>query len=132
MPLSVQELQELHAKLRALRSEVGGMLSERLHRNGLDAHDDAALPNRRQETDDDGAAEAETSMDITHVARDAEELAVVDAALARISAGEYGYCVDCGEDIAVRRLSANPAAARCTECQERNERAALVARRTHV
>jgi DnaK suppressor protein len=132
MPLTVNDLESLHSKLRSLRSDVGGAVLERLHRNGLDSHDDAALPNRRQDTDDDAAAEAETSMDIAHVARDAEELAVVDAALARIAAGDYGYCVDCGEDIARERLVANPAAARCTECQERSERAALVARRTRA
>jgi len=132
MTLSAQELDALNARLRALRNEVGAAVSERLHRHGLDEHEDAALPNRRLDTDDDAAAESATSLDIAHVARDAEELAVVDAALARIDNGEYGCCVDCGEDIAPERLSANPVAARCTECQERTERAALVARRTHA
>jgi len=132
MPLSAQELESLLARLRALRSEVGGSVSNRLHLHGLDQHDHAALPNRRADTDDDGAAEAETSMDIAYVARDAEELALLDAALGRVGSGDYGCCVDCGDDIARERLLANPAAARCTECQERNERAALVARRTRA
>lgn len=132
MTLSAHELEALHARLRALRSAVGGAVSDRLHRHGLDQHDDASLPNRRLDTDDDAAAESETRLDIAHVARDAEELAIVDAALARIAAGDYGCCLDCGEDIAPERLSANPAAARCTECQERTERAALVARRTRA
>jgi len=132
MPLTPQELETLHACLRALRVRVGGAVSDRLHRHGLELHEDAALPNRREDTDDDAAAESATTMDIAHVARDAEELAVVDAALARIAAGDYGECVDCGEDIARERLSANPSAARCTECQERSERAAMVARRTRA
>jgi RNA polymerase-binding protein DksA len=132
MPLSGQELEWLEERLRLMRSEVGGSVLDRLHRHGLDTHDDAALPNRRADTDDDAAAEAETSMDITQVTRDAEELALLDAALARVAGGEYGCCTDCGEDIARERLLANPAAARCTECQERSERAALVARRTRV
>ena len=132
MPLSDKELQALHARLRALRSQVGGSVSDRLHRHGFDEHDDAALPNRRADTDDDATAEAETSMDIAHVSRDAEELALLDAALERVASGDYGCCVDCGDDIARERLLANPAAARCTECQERSERAALVARRTRA
>lgn len=132
MPLSAHELETLRSRLRALRSQVGGAVSDRLHRHGLDQHDDAALPNRRADTDDDAAAEAETSMDIAYVARDAEELALLDAALERVATGEYGCCVDCGDDIARERLLANPAAARCTECQERSERAALVARRTRA
>lgn len=130
MSLSPNDLAALHARLRALRAAVGGSVTERLHRHGLDSHDDAALPNRRLDTDDEAAAETETSMDIVHVARDAEELALLDAALERVASGDYGCCVDCGEDIARERLAANPAAARCTECQERTERAALVARRT--
>jgi len=132
MGLSKPELEALRARLRSLRVQVGGSVSDRLHRHGFDEHDDAALPNRRADTDDDAAAEAETSLDIAHVARDAEELALLDAALERVASGEYGCCVDCGDDIARERLLANPAAARCTECQERNERAALVARRTRA
>jgi DnaK suppressor protein len=130
MPLTPSELHDLHVRLRALREQVGGAVSDRLHRHGLDSHEDAALPNRRLDTDDDAAAEAATSLDIVHVARDAEELELLDAALARVADGDYGACIDCGEDIARARLLANPAAARCTECQERSERAALVARRT--
>jgi DnaK suppressor protein len=126
MTLSAQELETLRARLRALRAQVGGSVSDRLHRHGLDQHEDAALPNRRLDTDDDAAAESATTMDIAHVARDAEELAIVDAALARVEAGDYG------DDIARGRLAANPAAARCTDCQERTERAALVARRTRA
>ena len=53
------------------------------------------------------------------------------AALERVAAGEYGVCVDCGEDIAQPRLAANPAADRCAECQERSEHTARVAKRTH-
>jgi DnaK suppressor protein len=132
MPQTAPELQEFHGRLRALRAAVGHAVSKQLHQHGLDSHDDAALPNRREDTDYDAAAETATSMDIAHVARDAEELALLDAALARVASGDYGACIDCGEDIARARLSANPAAARCTECQERCERAALVARRSRT
>ncbi len=40
----------------------------------------------------------------------------IAAALARIAAGEYGYCTDCGEPIAPARLSADPSIPRCAEC----------------
>jgi len=130
--LSAQELETLRVRLRALRDQIGGSVSDRLHRHGLDQHEDAALPNRRLDTDDEAAAESATTMDIAHVARNAEELAIVDAALARVEAGDYGCCLDCGDDIARDRLAANPAASRCTECQERSERAVLAARRTRA
>lgn len=38
------------------------------------------------------------------------------AALARMDAGEFGYCEDCGEDIALGRLNIDPAAMRCVSC----------------
>jgi len=131
MTLSPYELKALHAQLRALRSHVGGAVSDRLHRHGLEVHDVAALPNRRADTDDEASAELATSLDIAHVARNATTLAALDAALERVASGEYGVCIDCGEDISRARLAANPAADRCTECQERSEHAARVARRTH-
>lgn len=131
MTLTSTELETLHAQLRALRQHVGGAVSDRLHRHGLEQHEVAALPNRRADTDDEGSAELATTLDIAHVARNAATLAALDAALARVATGEYGACVDCGEDIAQPRLAANPAADRCTECQERSEHTARVARRTH-
>ncbi len=38
----------------------------------------------------------------------------VAAALARMDAGTYGFCEECGEKIEEDRLEANPAAATCT------------------
>jgi DnaK suppressor protein len=58
--------------------------------------------------------------------RDAGELAEVDAALARIETGRYGECIDCGIDIPPARLQAQPAAARCIECQRNHETASTV------
>ena len=41
--------------------------------------------------------------------RRATALARIDAALARVEAGEYGWCIQCGEPIAPRRLALGPA-----------------------
>ncbi len=51
------------------------------------------------------------------------EIALIDAALARVDAGGYGVCRDCGQGIDPRRLSALPFAVLCTECASRRERA---------
>lgn len=37
----------------------------------------------------------------------------VEAALERIESGLYGICEECGEEIPLKRLEANPAAATC-------------------
>jgi len=47
-----------------------------------------------------------------------DELHLMEEALVRIDAGEYGICLDCNEPIAERRLEHFPFAARCIVCQE--------------
>jgi DnaK suppressor protein len=44
-------------------------------------------------------------------------LTQIEAALSRLNTDEYGYCMDCGEDIAPDRLKANPTLMRCISCQ---------------
>jgi DnaK suppressor protein len=49
--------------------------------------------------------------------RSQAQLALVDAALARLDAGTYGACLRCGRPIAPARLEALPWAAHCITCQ---------------
>lgn len=49
------------------------------------------------------------------------EVVQIDAALARIEAGEYGTCRDCDQEIDPRRLAALPHAVLCTECAAHGE-----------
>jgi RNA polymerase-binding transcription factor len=49
-------------------------------------------------------------------------IAKIDAALARIEEGTYGYCEETGEPIGVKRLDARPVATLSLEAQERHER----------
>ena len=46
----------------------------------------------------------------------------IDAAIARIDEGTYGYCEETGEPISLRRLEARPIATMSIEAQERHER----------
>jgi RNA polymerase-binding transcription factor DksA len=55
-------------------------------------------------------------------AHNTSRLIAVEAALKRIRAGEYGYCLDTGAEIGLQRLIANPAAERTVEQQDRLER----------
>ncbi|MEJ2120476.1 MAG: TraR/DksA C4-type zinc finger protein [Alphaproteobacteria bacterium] len=40
----------------------------------------------------------------------------IKAALVRIAADEYGYCVECGEEIPAARLDIDPTTPRCVDC----------------
>jgi DnaK suppressor protein len=46
-----------------------------------------------------------------------QEMAEIQAALARIDAGTYGICDTCGAVISLARLAALPMARRCVRCQ---------------
>ena len=46
----------------------------------------------------------------------------VNQALKRLENQTYGICVDCNEDINVRRLEIDPAAIRCIQCAETHSR----------
>jgi DnaK suppressor protein len=44
------------------------------------------------------------------------EAARIRAALKRIDDGEFGWCMTCGEEIAPKRLAADPTIATCIRC----------------
>ncbi|GAA0487268.1 TraR/DksA C4-type zinc finger protein [Parasphingorhabdus litoris] len=48
--------------------------------------------------------------------RRVHDLARIDIALNRIDEDEYGWCAECGEPIAYKRLEIDPAAALCIGC----------------
>ena len=58
-------------------------------------------------------------------ANDRRLLELIDEALERIEAGEYGDCVHCGEPVQERRLEAVPWARHCLRCQDLQERGLL-------
>ena len=69
-------------------------------------------------------ASSETDRAIELRARDRQRklIAKIEAALARIVDGSYGYCVETGDPISLRRLDARPIATLSVEAQERHER----------
>ena len=48
------------------------------------------------------------------------ELKRIDAALERIDSSDYGFCLTCGEEIELKRLELDPAAAQCAACAAEN------------
>lgn len=45
-----------------------------------------------------------------------QELARIEAALGRIVDDEFGYCLNCGEDIAEKRIDLDPSISLCSKC----------------
>ena len=49
------------------------------------------------------------------------ELQRIAAALQRIESGDYGYCLECDEEIAAARLEIDPAAVLCINCASKRD-----------
>ena len=86
--------------------------------------DDAALAvGEVSDRKDLSVARQQVDLEEAQERREIGELAQVRAALARLDAGCYGDCIDCGEAIPWARLSVQPQAVRCAGCQARAEHA---------
>ena len=127
-------MSDMHASAAPLRaSEISALQRQLLAREVELQAQVRAIEDEKQDepgsvltshVDDLGAlGEQRTREAIRHAEqeRDIDELRSIAAAKARIDDGSYGVCVDCGEDIALARLKAQPAAPRCVPCQERYE-----------
>ncbi|MEQ8966905.1 MAG: RNA polymerase-binding protein DksA [Azospirillaceae bacterium] len=71
---------------------------------------------------DRASLETDRSLELRTRDRERKLIAKIDAALERLERGEYGYCEETGEPIAIRRLDARPIATLSLEAQERHER----------
>lgn len=58
-------------------------------------------------------------------ANDRQLLQLIDEAIDRIEAGNYGKCIHCGEPVLEKRLEAVPWARHCLRCQDLQERGLL-------
>ncbi|HEY6538482.1 MAG TPA: TraR/DksA C4-type zinc finger protein [Candidatus Dormibacteraeota bacterium] len=71
----------------------------------------------------DHVAEVADRMARSRAAGELEKLEdEVRAALAKLAAGTYGVCQDCGQEVPEGRLAALPWAIRCVACQSRLRR----------
>jgi RNA polymerase-binding transcription factor DksA len=91
----------------------------------LDADDDSLRHDRADATADDehdpeGSTLSGEWQRVEALRRAARaELAEVEASLARVAAGTYGVCANCGRDIPVERLEVRPHATMCVACASR-------------
>ncbi|MCL5059738.1 MAG: TraR/DksA family transcriptional regulator, partial [Candidatus Thermoplasmatota archaeon] len=71
---------------------------------------------------DESLANALADFNLAILDRHIDGMRDIEAALQRVRNGEYGVCIDCGEDVAFPRLMAYPTAKRCIVCQEQREK----------
>lgn len=82
-------------------------------------HDDST---QHADIADRATSETDRALELRSRDRQRKLISKIDAALARIEDGSYGYCEETGEPIGLKRLDARPIATLSLEAQERHER----------
>src|ERR1700749_3529525 len=112
----------VRAALAAERADTRARMAG-LEREFSDIVTAAQAANTDDEHDPEGATIAFERQHVVALLEQArEQLAAIDEALARLDAGGYGQCEDCGQPIAPERLGARPRAPRGVACASRKGR----------
>ena len=111
--------EELKKILEERRLEITGEVQHQMR----DVRTEGAAVTSQGVRDEAESSEAEIQDDIEFalLQMKAETLSKITEALSRLEAGTYGYCYECGEEIAEQRLRALPFAVRCKGCEEELE-----------
>jgi DnaK suppressor protein len=112
--------EHLETLLRTERDAVLAAIGEHLHASGDSSR--LSLLNHLEAVGDWIEADLLNDTDIALLSHELVRLRDIDAALARLKAGNFGVCIDCGEAIPEGRLSALPTAQSCVRCQENYEK----------
>ena len=118
--LERSDLAELRQTLLERRTALLEEIRSQLDNAGEESY--AELAGQLRDLGDEAAADVLLDTRLADIERDVREVEAIREALTRIDQGGYGVCVDCGEDIALERLKAQPTAQRCIRCQEIWER----------
>jgi DnaK suppressor protein len=94
-------------------------LMQEVDRTVLHMKDEAA---NFPDPNDRATQESEFSLELRTRDRERKLIRKIEEAIKRIDDGNYGYCVETGEEIGIKRLEARPVATMCVEAQERRER----------
>ncbi len=94
-------------------------LMEEVDRTVLHMKDEAA---NFPDPNDRATQESEFSLELRTRDRERKLIRKIDEALKRLEDGSYGYCLETGEEIGIKRLEARPVATLSLEAQERRER----------
>ena len=118
----MQNDQQIHSAsfaylLGKLDSDMRDQLREALLQSGEQKYID--LAGQVHDRGDESVADELTDVGNALIDRYVRELREIEAARARLALGELDRCAECGGEIGFARLTANPVAVRCIECQWR-------------
>ena len=106
------------AHFKKILEEMKRELSQDIDRTVHTMQDEATIfadPNDR------ASQESDMSLELRNRDRERKLIKKIDETIARIDAGEYGYCESCGVEIGLKRLEARPTATLCIDCKTLDE-----------
>src|SRR5438874_11935888 len=107
----------LEGRRRELQAEVQGKMRD------VRAAGEVTKLNDVFDAVESSEADIQEDIEFALIQMKSETLNKINDALSRLEHGDYGYCFDCGEEIAEKRLRALPFAVRCKDCEEARENA---------
>jgi DnaK suppressor protein len=117
--MNKQQTHDFEQQLMGMRAALLAQIAEQ--RGGTVSRVEVAADHFGHPEDSGAQLASERELEFALGERELAELAAIEAALARLTAGTYGECADCGKRIAPARLHASPEAPRCIDCQEKVE-----------
>ena len=103
-------------KLQDWRTDLKRTSNEAIYNSSLDDNSTSA------DIVDQASSYTEKNVELRAINRQIKLISKIDSALKRIEDGTYGFCVDTGEPIGLKRLIARPVATLCIAAQERHEK----------
>ena len=106
------------AHFRRLLDDWKSELSHDIDRTVHTMQDEATIfadPNDR------ASQESDMALELRNRDRERKLIKKIDETVAKIEAGDYGYCEACGIEIGLQRLQARPTASKCIDCKTLEE-----------
>ena len=103
-------------KLNEWKTEIIKTNNEALYNGSLDDNSVSA------DIVDQASSYTDKSVEMKAINRQIKLIGKIDQALIRIKDGTYGFCIETGEPIGLKRLMARPVAELCIAAQEKHEK----------
>jgi len=112
--MSPKQLEHFRKILTTLKEELSRDIDRTVHT----MQDEATIfadPNDR------ASQESDMALELRNRDRERKLIKKIEETIAKIDAGDYGYCESCGVEIGLKRLEARPTATLCIDCKTLDE-----------
>ncbi|MFM2407789.1 MAG: hypothetical protein RL358_531 [Pseudomonadota bacterium] len=112
--MNPNQLAHFRQVMLSIKADLGADIDRAVHAMQADATS-FADPNDR------ASQESDNSLELRNRDRERKLINKITEMVAKIDAGDYGYCDNCGVEIGLNRLEARPTATLCIDCKTLDE-----------